>query len=168
MAFDIERIKAGENLNTEFKGEYTEEIKKTIIAFANTEGGTLFIGINDNKSIAGVENPEETLLQVTNTIRLSIKPDLTLFAECKIEKAKKAFVIIVNVQRGTACPYYLAGKGIRPEGVYVRQGASTVPATETAILNMIKATDGEIFACFYLLHVKCHSIFLLANHSNTF
>ena len=35
MAFDIERIKAGENLTTEFKREYTEEIKNTIIAFAN-------------------------------------------------------------------------------------------------------------------------------------
>ena len=47
------------------------------------------------------------------------------------------------MQRGTACPYYLAGKGIRPEGVYVRQGTSSVPATETAILSMIKETDGE-------------------------
>lgn len=37
----------------------------------------------------------------------------------------------------------LAGKGIRPEGVFVRQGASTVPATETMILRMIKETDGE-------------------------
>ena len=52
-------------------------------------------------------------------------------------------VIKVIVQKGTSCPYYLAGKGIRPEGVYVRQGTSTVPATETAILRMIKETDGE-------------------------
>lgn len=47
------------------------------------------------------------------------------------------------MQKGTSSPYYLAGKGIRPEGVYVRQGASTVPATKTAILRMIKETDGE-------------------------
>ena len=37
----------------------------------------------------------------------------------------------------------LTVKAIRPEGVYVRQGASSVPATETAILKMIKETDGE-------------------------
>ena len=42
-----------------------------------------------------------------------------------------------------ACPYYLAAKGLRPEGVFVRQGASTVPATGSAILKMIKETDGD-------------------------
>ena len=47
-------------------------------------------------------------------------------------------VVAVNVQKGTACPYYLASKGLRPEGVFVRQGASTVPATGSAILKMIK------------------------------
>jgi ATP-dependent DNA helicase RecG len=79
------RIKAGESLTTEFKREYTEEIKKTIIAFANTSGGTLYIGVNDDKSIAGVKNPDDTLLQVTNTVRSAIKPDITLFVDCKAE-----------------------------------------------------------------------------------
>ena len=57
---------------------------------------------------------------------------------------EKAIVCVI-VQRGTARPYYLQGKGIRPEGVYVRQGASTVPATDTAILNMIKDTSGDSY-----------------------
>jgi ATP-dependent DNA helicase RecG len=143
MALDMKRIEMGEKFTTEFKREYTEEIKKTIIAFANTAGGTLYIGINDDKSIAGVDNSDSTMLQVNNTVRSAIKPDLTLFVDCKTEEMGKAKIIVITVQKGTACPYYLAGKGIRPEGVYVRQGASSVPATETAILNMIKETDGE-------------------------
>ena len=143
MGLYEEQIEAGESLTTEFKREYTEEIKKTIIAFANTAGGTLFIGINDDKSVTGVDNPDNTMLQLSNSIRLGIKPDVTLFVDYKIEKIKKAAIVIATVQKGTACPYYLANKGIRPEGVYVRQGASSVPATETAILNMIKETDGE-------------------------
>jgi ATP-dependent DNA helicase RecG len=143
MALDMDRIEAGENLITEFKREYTEEIKKTITAFANTEGGTLYIGVNDDKTITGVANPDDILLQITNAVRSAIKPDVTLFVDFKTEKTGKAAVIVVTVQKGTACPYYLAGKGIRPEGVYVRQGASSVPASETAILNMIKETDGE-------------------------
>jgi ATP-dependent DNA helicase RecG len=143
VALDLQRIEEGENLTTEFKREYTEEIKKTIVAFANTAGGTLYIGINDTQSIVGVDKPDDTLLQITNVVRSAIKPDLTLFMECKKEKTKKASVIAITVQKGTACPYYLAGKGIRPEGVYVRQGASSVSASETAILNMIKETDGE-------------------------
>jgi ATP-dependent DNA helicase RecG len=143
MALDMNQIEMGENLTTEFKREYTEEIKKAIVAFANTAGGTLYIGINDDKSIAGVDNPDDTMLQITNVIRSAIKPDVTLFVDCKTERKGKFAIIVITVQKGTACPYYLAGKGIRPEGVYVRQGASSVPATESAILNMIKETDGE-------------------------
>ena len=143
MAIDMKRIEAGENLTTEFKQEYTEDIKKTIIAFANTAGGILCIGINDDGTPTGVRDPHETQLQVSNAIRLAIKPDVTLFVDYSIEKINDASILVVTVQRGTACPYYLAGKGIRPEGVYVRQGTSTVPASETAILKMIKETDGE-------------------------
>jgi ATP-dependent DNA helicase RecG len=83
------------------------------------------------------------MLQVSNSVRDSIKPDVTLFVGYRQDNIDGKTVIKVAVQRGTSCPYYLAGKGIRPEGVYVRQGASTVPATETAILRMIKETDGE-------------------------
>jgi ATP-dependent DNA helicase RecG len=143
MALDMNRIEAGEDLTTEFKREYTEETKRTIVAFANTAGGTLYIGVNDDKTITGVSNPDDTLLQITNAVRSAIKPDITMFVDFKTEKKGKAAVITVTVQKGTACPYYLAGKGVRPEGVYVRQGASSVPASETAILNMIKETDGE-------------------------
>jgi len=143
MALEMRRITAGESLTTEFKREYTEEIKKTVVAFANTEGGMLYIGINDDKTIIGVDNPNDTMLRVANVTRTAIKPDITMFLDIRIEKKGKASVIVVMVQKGTACPYYLEGKGIRPEGVYVRHGASSVPASETAILNMIKETDGE-------------------------
>ena len=54
-------------------------------------------------------------------------------------------VVAVTVQRGTARPYYIGKKGLRPEGVYVRQGVSTVPATETVIRNMIKETSGDCY-----------------------
>ncbi|MCL2602298.1 MAG: ATP-binding protein, partial [Treponema sp.] len=143
MALDMKLIEDGESLTTEFKREYTEDIKKTIVAFANTAGGALFVGVSDNGEIIGVDNSDETILRLTNAVRSAIKPDVTLFVDCRVEKVKKAPVVVVTVQKGTACPYYLAGKGIRPEGVYLRQGASTVPASEAAILAMIKETDGE-------------------------
>ena len=54
-------------------------------------------------------------------------------------------IVLVDVQRGTERPYYIAKKGLRPEGVYVRQGYSSVPATDTAIRRMIKETDGDHF-----------------------
>lgn len=132
-----------ESMTTEFKREYTEDIKKTVISFANTEGGKILIGVDDDGAIVGVNDADGTMLQVTNAIRDAIRPDVTMFVLCETKELEGKMIVSVNVQKGTACPYYLAGKGIRPEGVFVRQGSSTVPATESAILKMIKETGGD-------------------------
>lgn len=134
-----------ENKTTEFKREYVEDIKNTIIAFANCDGGTLYIGVNDDGIACGVDNVDDTMLRVTNAIRDAVRPDVTMFVECNNDRMDEKPIVRVTVQRGTARPYYLHGKGIRPEGVYVRQGASTVPATDAAILNMIKETSGDSY-----------------------
>lgn len=132
-----------EDKMVEFKREYVDDIKYTVIAFANTNGGTLYIGMNDDGTLCGVEDTDGTMLRVTNMARDAIRPDVTMFMDCKVESIEGRNVVAITVQRGTARPYYLYGKGVRPEGVYVRQGASSVPASETAILNMIKETSGD-------------------------
>ena len=129
----------------ERKREYTPDITKTVVAFANTGGGAIYIGIADDGSVVGVANPDDTMLKVSNAVRDTIKPDVTLFVEYTHETIEGKAIIKAEVQKGTSCPYYLGSKGIRSEGVFVRQGASTVPATETAILRMIKETDGESY-----------------------
>lgn len=134
-----------ENKTTEFKREYVDDIKNTVVAFANCEGGTLYIGLDDDGSVRGVDDIDATMLRVTNAIRDAVRPDITMFVECRNDVMDGKPVVCVTVQRGTARPYYLHGKGIRPEGVYVRQGASTVPATDAAILNMIKETSGDSY-----------------------
>ena len=78
-----------------------------------------------------------------NAIRDSIKPDVSLFTDCTVETKDSKNVVVITVQKGTARPYYLAGKGIRPEGVFIRQGSSTVPASESAILQMIKESSHD-------------------------
>ena len=134
-----------ENKTTEFKREYTDDLKYAVVAFANTDGGKIYIGINDDGSVQGVKDTDGTMLRITNMIRDVVCPDVTMFTECAIEEIDGQPVIVVNVQRGTARPYYLSGKGVRPEGVYIRQGASSVPASETVILNMIKETSGDCY-----------------------
>ncbi len=131
-----------EGRTIEYKREYTDDINKTIIAFANTEGGEIRIGIHDDLSVAGITNPHEVLLKLTNMVQDAIRPDITMFLGCKTEIIEGQTIVVVQVQRGTACPYYLASKGIRPEGVYVRQGASSTPATKTEILYMLKEAAG--------------------------
>lgn len=134
-----------EDKNTEFKREYVEDIKKTLVAFANTDGGNLYIGIDDDGNAVEINNIDGVMLQVTNVIRDAIKPDLAMFCDITVETVQNKKVVKITVNRGTARPYYLAAKGIRPEGVYVRQGASSVPASESEILSMIRETAGDSY-----------------------
>lgn len=132
-----------ENNNTEFKREFVDEIKKTVIAFANTAGGKIYIGVDDDGNAIGLPDPDSVMLKCSNTIRDAIRPDITMFVNYNVEIIDSKSIVVIDVQRGTSVPYYLESKGIRPAGVYVRQGASSVPASETAILKMIKETDGD-------------------------
>ena len=134
-----------ESETVELKEVVADDIKKEIIAFANCDGGKLYIGIRDDGTVAGLDDPDGVSLQISNMVRDVIKPDVTMFLHYKTIKEDEKEIVEVDIQRGTDRPYYLAKKGMRPEGVYVRQGYSSVPATDTAIRRMIKETDGDSF-----------------------
>ena len=132
-----------ESETVELKEIVVDEIKKEIIAFANSNGGRLYIGVRDDGEVIGLDDPDRVSLQISNMVRDAIKPDVTMFLHYETIEEKGKKIIVVDIQRGTNRPYYLAKKGMRPEGVYVRQGYSSVPATDTAIRRMIKETDGD-------------------------
>jgi len=134
-----------ESETVELKSVVVDDIKKEIIAFANSDGGTLYIGVRDDGEVIGLDDSDGAALQVSNMVRDSIKPDVTMFLHYKTIEEDGKKIIKIHVQRGTDRPYYLAKKGMRPEGVYVRQGYSSVPATDSAIRRMIKETDGDRF-----------------------
>lgn len=141
-----------ESETVELKEVVVDDIKKEIIAFANCDGGKLYIGVRDDGTVIGLDNADSVSLQISNMVRDAIKPDITMFLhyETIVENGKN--VVVVDIQRGTDRPYYLAKKGMRPEGVYVRQGYSSVPATDTAIRRMIKETDGDRFEAMRCLN----------------
>lgn len=141
-----------ESETVELKEVVVDDIKKEIIAFANCDGGKLYIGVRDDGTVIGLDNADIVSLQISNMVRDAIKPDITMFLhyETIVENGKN--VVVVDIQRGTDRPYYLAKKGMRPEGVYVRQGYSSVPATDTAIRRMIKETDGDRFEAMRCLN----------------
>ena len=141
-----------ESETVELKEVVVDDIKKEIIAFANCDGGKLYIGVRDDGTVIGLDNADSVSLQISNMVRDAIKPDVTMFLhyETIVENGKN--VVVVDIQRGTDRLYYLAKKGMRPEGVYVRQGYSSVPATDTAIRRMIKETDGDRFEAMRCLN----------------
>ncbi len=134
-----------ESKTVELKSIVVDDIKKEIIAFANGEGGKMYIGVQDDGTVVGLDDPDGAALQVSNMVRDAIKPDLTMFLHYETLNEGGKQIVAIDVQQGTERPYYIAKKGLRPEGVFVRQGYSSVPATNTAIRRMIKETDGDHF-----------------------
>lgn len=132
-----------ESETVELKSIVVEDIKKEIVAFANCSGGKLYIGVQNDGTVTGLADADPAALLVSNMVRDAIKPNLTIFLHYETLEIESRKIVAVGVQRGTERPYYIAQKGLRPEGVYVRQGHSSVPATDTMIRQMIKETDGD-------------------------
>lgn len=131
-----------ESERTEYKSQVTDDIYKEVIAFANAEGGIIYIGVDDKGNFIGIDNVDETYTRLTNGIRDAIQPDVTMFIRYILQENN---VIQIGVGEGSYKPYYLKSKGLKPAGVYVRQGASSVQASPEQIRKMMKNSDGDVF-----------------------
>ena len=77
-----------ESETIELKEVVVDEIKKEIIAFANCDGGKLYIGVQDDGTVVGVDDPDGVSLQISNMVRDAIKPDVTMFVHYKAIERK--------------------------------------------------------------------------------
>ena len=98
----------------ELKGIVTDDIKKEIIAFANANGGTIYVGVENDGSVTGVNSADKTIQQISNMVRDAIKPDVTMFVHYDTIKANDKTVVKIDIQRGTQRPYYLARGNVLP------------------------------------------------------
>ena len=114
---------SGESKNIEYKvtlPDKSEKYIKTIVAFANTQGGKLIVGIDDKThEVIGVEN--EILFQlmdgIANAVSDSCIPQIIPDIEPQTVDGKT--VIVVSVEAGKNRPYYLKSKG-KEHGTYIR------------------------------------------------
>lgn len=130
---------------TELKIELTKDIKKEIIAFANTKGGKIYVGIDDFGNIVGIKNAKEDLESLSGMIREGIKSDLTLYTSINLVSIDNKDIIEINVMEAPNKPYYLADKGIKTSGVYLRYGNTSAPASEEVIKKMLIENQGDSF-----------------------
>lgn len=111
-----------ESERTEYKSQMIEDLYREVIAFANSDGGVIYIGIDDQGNLTGIDNVDETYTRITNGIRDAIAPDVTMFVRYVLQENK---VIQIEVGEGSYKPYYLKSKGILEQDL-------TFVAAETA------------------------------------
>lgn len=134
-----------ENEILELKSQVTKDLNKEIIAFANTNGGTIYIGYDDNSTLIGVQNAKQELDRISNMISDTIDPYLVFNIKMEIIKDKGLDIIKIGVLKGINRPYYLKSKGMTSDGVYLRLGATNRQATRDEIKKMIKEDNDYSF-----------------------
>ena len=134
-----------ESSRLELKEIINNDFKKEIIAFANTDGGEIYVGVAKNGDIIGIDNTEKEMERISSMIHDGIHPDLIPFTSVETVSIDGKQLIHVNVSRGGRPPYHLTDKGLKPSGVYVRHGVTSIPASQEMIRDMIRQSDGITF-----------------------
>jgi ATP-dependent DNA helicase RecG len=120
-----EQILKGESKTLEFKEALpkNENIAKTVIAFSNTGGGKLIIGVNDKREIIGIDDAElfETQDKIASIIADNCSPGI--MPEIYSVNIENKLVLVIEVVRGNLKPYFLKNQG-KADGTYIRLGAT--------------------------------------------
>ncbi len=109
-----------------------KNIVKSVVAFANTAGGVILIGVNDDRDVVGVDEPLKDEQRLSSAFADSIRP--LLMPDISITTYRDRSIIIVKVYHSFA-PFYLESEG--PEnGVYIRLGSTNRKADKDTIENI--------------------------------
>lgn len=147
----LEIIPTIENTNVEFKeldrrsGKLPDKIMHEVVAFLNTDGGDIYIGIRDDQTIAGVEAPDDVMTRLSSTIGDGILPNAMPFIRIDPIEMEGKWIIKCSVAAGVEKPYFLRNRGLTPEGVYIRVGAACRNVNENAIRQMIMESSGKAY-----------------------
>lgn len=105
MSYVLQMIAEGEHLKQDFKMriEDARKIARTLVAFANTDGGRLLIGVKDNGSVCGI-SPEEEFHMIEAAAELYCKPAVAF--KTQVWKANYRAVLEVIIETSSTRPHY--------------------------------------------------------------
>ncbi len=119
----------------ELKRELTPEldIEREVIAFLNTIGGTVYIGIDDNGTAIGVSDTDDCMLRLKDRIKNNIQPSAMGLFDISVEQMEGRNIVKLIVAGGLEKPYYKTKYGLTAKGVFMRVGTSTEPMPQAQI-----------------------------------
>ena len=133
-----------EGKTLEFKRDLSSprNLLKTLVAFANSAGGRLVIGVDDDRQLVGVADPLDDEERICNLIADSIAPRLVPNVE--LLSVGDRTLLAVEVFPSSSRPHYLKAQG--PElGVLVRLGSSNRQAGPDLIEELRRSAQGVVF-----------------------
>lgn len=101
-------IKLGENEQVEFKSSFNDETIESLVAFANTKGGTVIIGVNDDGVITGVNVGKETIPKWINEIKQKTQP--AIIPDIEVVAIKEYNTVVIKVSEFPVKPLSFKGR----------------------------------------------------------
>lgn len=122
-----------ESETVELKSRFTDSICKEIVAFLNTNGGDVIIGVDDSGKVVGLKDPDETSKKVSDVLSDQIEPNpqSSVTTEVRIEEGVP--ILLVHVQKGERPLYCQKKYGYSSVGCVVRIGSACKSMTEEQI-----------------------------------
>jgi len=103
-----------ESETTELKSEATKELVKTVVAFANTRGGSIYVGIRDDVQVVGVSDADKAAARFSQLIGDTVRLEVTKLCRIQSVKMQDLDVIRIDVNESAAKPYYLRERDSGP------------------------------------------------------
>jgi predicted HTH transcriptional regulator len=132
--FYILTVMANQEANRkEYKEKLTDDLEKSVVAFLNSDGGDIYIGVRDDGFVHGVNKPDEIQLKIKDRLKNNIRPNIMGLFDIITEKSEDKTIVLINLASGAEKPYYIKQKGLSEAGCFVRVGSSSQAMPESLI-----------------------------------
>lgn len=133
----LKRIEKWEDLHTEFKQWpiQNDDLSASLVAFGNTDGGQLILGVTKEQKILGVDDTDKTMQKVDLIAYQNCEPPLTVIQET-IKSENGVNVVIINIPKGDQRPYR-TNRGV----YYIRTTSGRHQASRQELLRLFQATE---------------------------
>lgn len=125
-----------ESTNLEYKEQLNDKFEKEVVAFLNTDGGQIILGMDDDGKSIGLENVDEVSLACVHRLKNNILPSIIGIYNIESTCLNGKNIIKINVSSGIEKPYYIKKYGMTPRGCYIRSGSSTI-SMETGLIESL-------------------------------
>jgi ATP-dependent DNA helicase RecG len=154
----LELLKKPEGKTLEFKQDLSSlnPIVRSVVAFANTAGGVLLIGIEDKTHyILGINEPLLAEERIANIISDNISPQI--IPEIDIIPWRDTYVIAAHIYPSSNRPHFIKSMGAR-DGVYIRVGSTNRKADTAIIRELERITHHQSYDESPLPHLSSEDI----------
>ena len=140
----VKMIKTIEDSRTEFKIKLVDDLEESVIAFLNKDGGSIYIGADDNGNVVGLKNNMDLFQRkIKDKIISNIEQSVLGLFDLEVLTKEDKKYLKITIAKGYETPYHIKGMGMTPDSCFIRVGSSNEKMTTTLINKMFRSRTKE-------------------------